>query len=55
MAQTLLISEDIVAIDAASAKTFGAEPEEFDYITLAAAAGIGTLDLDKLDIRRLVL
>ena len=55
MHKTILISKDIVAIDAASAKTFGTSPEGFDYIPMGAAHGVGTLDLDSLNIKRLVV
>ena len=50
-----LISPDIVAIDAASAKIFGIQPEEVRHITLAGQLGSGTIDLDKLNIHRITV
>jgi len=50
-----IISTDIVAADAASAKLFGKEPEEISYIKLAAEMNIGTMDLSKLNINRIIL
>jgi len=51
--QSLLISKDIVAIDAAGAKLFGMNPDDVDYIKMADAMGIGTKNLDKLNIDRI--
>ncbi|MGV8094471.1 MAG: DUF362 domain-containing protein [Mangrovibacterium sp.] len=48
-----LISTDIVAIDAAAIKLFGVEPSTIDYMGKAQAMGIGTMDLDSLNINRL--
>jgi hypothetical protein len=44
-----------VAADAASAKLFGTEPEEISYIKLASEMNIGTMDLSKLNINRIIL
>jgi uncharacterized protein (DUF362 family) len=52
---SLLVSSDIVAIDAASAMVFGAKPEEINYLTNAEKMNIGTLDLSKKNIKRLYL
>jgi uncharacterized protein (DUF362 family) len=51
--KSLLLSRDIVAIDAAAAKLFGAEPADVPYIKLAHDAGLGTMDLTKLSINRI--
>ena len=51
----ILASTDPVAADVACANTLGQEPTRFGYIAKAAALGLGTLDLDSLDMRRLVL
>jgi uncharacterized protein (DUF362 family) len=51
--KSLLITRDIVAADAASAKLFGTEPEKISYIKLAYEAGLGTMDLTKLSINRI--
>jgi uncharacterized protein (DUF362 family) len=48
-----ILSTDIVAADAAAAKTWGAEPREIAYIGYGAAAGLGTMDLESLNISRL--
>ena len=53
--RTLLASSDIVALDAAAAKLLGHEPAEIRHIPLAAALGVGTMDLAAVDIRRLNL
>ncbi len=50
-----ILSTDPVAADAAAAKLFGAGPKDALYIRLAAEAGVGRMDLDKLDIRRVTL
>jgi uncharacterized protein (DUF362 family) len=52
---TLILSPDIVAADAASARLLGREPSEIGHIRLAAEAGFGQIDLTKLKIQRLVL
>jgi uncharacterized protein (DUF362 family) len=48
-----ILSRDIVAADAASAKLFGIEPDDVQYIALADAMKIGTKDLSKLNINRI--
>lgn len=48
----LILSPDIVAADTASALSFGARPENFAYIAMAAALGVGKASLDGLDVRR---
>jgi uncharacterized protein (DUF362 family) len=53
--KTQLLSVDPVAADAAAARLFGAGPKDASYIARAAAAGVGRMDLDKLDIRRITL
>jgi len=50
-----IISTDIVAADAASAKLFGIEPENISYIKLAAEMKLGQMDLSKLNINRIIL
>ena len=47
-----IISTDIVAADAAAAKIFGLEPENVRQIKMAAAAGLGIMDISKLNINR---
>jgi uncharacterized protein (DUF362 family) len=53
--KTQILSADPVAADAAAAKLFGAGPKDASYIPKAAAAGLGRMELDKLDIRRITL
>lgn len=53
MLGSLLVSKDIVAIDAAGAKLIGKDPSEVDYIGKAHELGIGNQNLDKLRINRL--
>jgi len=50
-----LLSTDIVAIDAAGAKLLGLDPSDVRHIELAAARGVGTMELDKLAIERISL
>jgi uncharacterized protein (DUF362 family) len=50
-----ILGADMVAVDAAAAKTFGSKAEAFPYIGMAAALGLGTTDLERLDIRRIAL
>ncbi|HNX67519.1 MAG TPA: DUF362 domain-containing protein [Bacteroidales bacterium] len=51
--QSLLLSTDWVAIDAAGAKMLNLEPSAVKYITLAAEMGLGKCDLSKLNINRI--
>ena len=53
--KTLFASTDIVAIDAAGARTLGHDPAKIRYIRLAAEAGLGRMDLEKLNIARIKL
>lgn len=53
--KALLISEDIVAIDAAATKIFGMKPEEVRYIKMANALGIGNMNLNELKIKKHVM
>jgi uncharacterized protein (DUF362 family) len=49
----LIVSDDMVAADAAAAKIFGMEPEEVKYIQIANEMGVGQMDLTKLNIGRI--
>jgi hypothetical protein len=49
-ANTLLGSEDQVAIDAVSAKLMGFDPMKIKYIKMAHDRGLGVGDVDQLDI-----
>ena len=48
-----IISTDIVAADAAAAKIFGMEPLDIPYIKYADEMKLGTVDLSKLNIKRI--
>lgn len=50
-----IISPDIVAVDAAAAKLFGMEPADVEYIKFANDMKLGTMDLSKLNINRIIL
>ncbi len=51
--KSLLISTDMLTVDAASAKIFGIEPDEVNYIKIGGEMNVGKKDLDKLTIKRL--
>lgn len=53
--QSLLVSSDIVTIDAASAMLLGHQPETIGHLRIAAEMGIGEIDLEKRNIQRVVL
>ena len=48
--KTLLISKDIVAVDAAAAKIFGKDPGDIGYIKIGHAQKIGNMNLKELNI-----
>jgi len=48
-----ILSPDIVAADAAAAKTWGIEPEKVRYIGQADELRLGNMDLDRLRIARI--
>ncbi len=48
-----LISTDMVAVDTAATKLFGMDPDKVTYLGLAEQAGVGTMNLDSLNISRL--
>jgi uncharacterized protein (DUF362 family) len=50
-----LISTDIVAVDAASAKVFGMEPADVPYIKKAHNLNVGNMNLDELQIKRIAV
>lgn len=53
MYKSQIISADIVAADAASAKLFGSDPMDIGYIKIAGEMGLGETDLAKLSIDRI--
>lgn len=50
-----ILSPDIVAADAAAVKTWGAEPENVRYISMAEEHGLGRMDLNSLRIKRILV
>ena len=52
---SLLISTDMVAIDAAGAKMMGKEPSDIRHMSIAAKAGVGRIDLTALNIKRITI
>ncbi len=55
IAKSLLLSEDIVAIDTAACMIFGISPQKVDYITMGHELKLGRMNLDGLNIKRLIL
>jgi uncharacterized protein (DUF362 family) len=53
--KTLLISKDIVAVDAAASKVYGMEPEKVRHIKLGHDLKIGNMNLNELNIHRHVM
>jgi uncharacterized protein (DUF362 family) len=53
--KSLLISNDMVAADAAGAKLFGMNPADVRYIRLAADQKAGRMDLENLRIKRIAV
>lgn len=50
-----IISKDPVMADAAAAMMFGMEPSDISYIPMAAALGVGSMDLKTASIKRIKL
>ena len=50
-----LLSTDIVAIDTAAVKLFGSDPKDIRYIQIAAEQGVGRMDLENLNIKRITV
>jgi uncharacterized protein (DUF362 family) len=53
--KSLIISPDMVAADAAATKVFGISPEDVPYIGIADSMGVGSMNLDNLNIHRIIL
>jgi uncharacterized protein (DUF362 family) len=51
--KSLIVSRDIVAADAASAKLLGFEPDEIGHIKIADEMHVGNMNLSKLSINRI--
>ncbi|MBN2033807.1 MAG: DUF362 domain-containing protein [Deltaproteobacteria bacterium] len=50
-----ILSMDMVAADTAASKLFGMDPADVPYIGLAQQLGVGTMNLSKLNIDRIIL
>jgi len=50
-----LIGRDMVALDTAATKIFGIETQKVNHIRLAEQLGVGTTNLDALNIKRITL
>ncbi len=50
-----ILCTDMVAVDTAAAKLFGMDPADVPYIRFAEQLGVGTMDLSKLKIDRIIL
>lgn len=53
--KALLISKDIVAIDAAAAKLWGKDPSTVKHIVVAHQMGVGNMNIEKLKINKLTV
>jgi uncharacterized protein (DUF362 family) len=51
--KSLVISQDIVAADAAATKLFGLDPKSIDHIRIASEMGVGRMDLENMKINRI--
>ncbi len=51
--KSLILTSDWVAGDAAAAKMLGVDPQRIDYIPIAHKMGIGNMNLDNLNIKRI--
>ncbi len=51
--QSMIITTDLVAGDAAAAKMLGVNPTDISHITIAHNMGIGNMNLDSLNIKRI--
>jgi uncharacterized protein (DUF362 family) len=51
--QSLLISPDWIAADAAAAKLLGRNPADINYISLAHKMGLGNMNLESVNIKRI--
>ena len=50
---TVIVGKDQVAVDAFGATLFGMKGSEIGYIRIAAETGLGTMDLSKINIKRI--
>ena len=50
-----LISTDMVAVDTAAARLLGLDPNNVDHIPMAHQLGVGSMDIDSLNIHKIVM
>jgi uncharacterized protein (DUF362 family) len=50
--RALIAGKDIVAVDSAATLMFGSKPRDINHIRIAHEMGLGTMELDKLAIKR---
>lgn len=55
MMRSILVSSDIVAVDAAGALMLGHQPEDIAHLRIADEMNIGNIKLDELNIKRVIL
>ncbi len=55
MMRSILVSSDIVAVDAAGALMLGHQPEDIAHLRIADEMKIGSIKLDDLNIKRVIL
>ncbi len=55
MKNTLILSNDPVAADAAASMLFGLKPEKVGFIYLAQKSGLGTYDFSKLENKKVIV
>lgn len=53
--KSLIASTDMVAADAAATRLFGMEPEDVGHIRIAHEMGVGNMNLDELNIHRIMV
>lgn len=53
MLNTVIVGVDQVAVDSFGATLFGKKGSDLGYVRIAAEAGLGTMDLSKVDIKRI--
>jgi hypothetical protein len=52
MGRTCVAGTSQVSVDAYGTTLFGMKPTDLDYLNLAAAQGLGTIDLSKLHVEK---
>jgi uncharacterized protein (DUF362 family) len=52
---TIIVSQDIVAVDSYGATLFGMQPDDLAYVKAGAAMGLGRKDLGNLKIEEINL